>query len=440
MKVVVVGGGIAGVAAATAAVDRGSSVTLLEGTDGLGPDRSLFPYILSRDCPPEAVRAVDPVALSRRLGVEIRLNERVLSVSSLSHSVRTENGRLDYDSLVLATGCRHLDCEVKGLSKPGVSVMRSSEDYLALSRSAAFMSRAVVVGPAPLSLVIAQALHSSRKVKVFLGPRSLRRFSPGVGGMVSRAASARGVELIDADVDVVVGTERAEAVLSAGVVHPCDGVVILPKSSPSLPPTGCATGAHGGVLVDRWMRTSSRDVFAAGDCTETRMGSASLPSRLHSSARVMGEVAGSNAAGAAIRANLARSMSLRLFGVEVCAAGVDTEEAARAGLDAVRVDSECAAVEGAPSGASVCVSVVYDRTTRKVHGIQAAGQGALSLSEFCSLAVASEMSLEQLAYHESPYLPNFNTGKSPIALTAGRALSPVQERTVEAQGTHLRYR
>ncbi|MDG6925960.1 MAG: FAD-dependent oxidoreductase [Nitrososphaerota archaeon] len=440
MKVVVIGGGIAGVAAATTAARRGSSVTILEGTGRLGLNRSLLPYVLSGGFPPEKVQVTEPNALSREFGVDVRLNDRALDVSSLSRSVRTENGRLDYDSLVLATGCQYLSDGPKGLSKQGVHLLRSPEDYLALSGSVAALSRPAVVGPAPLSLVVAQALSSSQRVRVFLGPRSLHRFSPGVGRMLVRAASAKDVELIDADADAVVGTRGAEAVLSSGRVYPCSGVVVLPKSCPSVPPSGCATGTYGGVLVDRWMRTSSKDIFAAGDCTETRMGSISLPSRLHSSSRVMGEVAGSNASGAAVRANLARSMALRIFGLEVCAAGVDIEEAARAGIDAVRVESECAARGDPSDGASVYASIVYDRPTRKVHGIQVAGPGALSLSEFCALAVASEMSLDQLAYHESPYLPSFNTDQSPIALTAGRALARVQERRVEAQGTHLRYR
>ena len=86
------------------------------------------------------------------------------------------------------------------------------------------------------------------------------------------------------------------------------------------------------------------------------------------------------------------------------------------------------------------LSIVYDRSTLRVHGIQVAGNGAISLSEYASLAVSSGATLEALAYQESPYLPHFNRDASPIALTAGRVLAQVQERRIEAQGTHLRRR
>ena len=144
----------------------------------------------------------------------------------------------------------------------------------------------------------------------------------------------------------------------------------------------------------------------------------------------MGEVAGLNAARGSVQANLAGSVAMRLFGAEVCAAGIDAEEGVRAGLDAVRVDSE---------GEDVRISIVYDRTTRRVHGIQAAGPGALSLSEYASFAVASGASLEELAYHESPYLPGLNNDSSPIGLTAGRGLTLLEARNIEASRPNLRH-
>jgi NADPH-dependent 2,4-dienoyl-CoA reductase/sulfur reductase-like enzyme len=440
MRVLVVGGGVGGVAAAAAASRSGVDVTLVEGSGSLGLNQAMFPYVLSGECPSEKLLLTDAPRLSKDFGVEVRLNVRVLSVDPQSHTARTGDGRLSFDSLVLATGSRYLGDRVKGMSKQGVFLMRSLDDYLALSRSRGNLSHVAIMGSAPLSLIVAQVLSRGSKARAFLGARGLRRFSPGVERMVAQAASARGVELLNTDIDAIVGTGRVEAVISAGRVYPCDGVVVLPGSSPLLPQVDCLVGDHGGVLVDRSMRASSKDIFAAGDCAELRLGSTSLPSRLHSSSRLMGEVAGLNAAGRAVRANLAGSMALDLFGVEVCTAGINLEEGVRAGLDVARADSEDERRDCLFGGGDVCTSIVYSRSTRRVHGMQAAGPGALSLSEYASLAVSSGAVLEDLAYHESPYLPNINKDISPIALTAGKALAQVQERSIEAQGTHLRHR
>jgi NADPH-dependent 2,4-dienoyl-CoA reductase/sulfur reductase-like enzyme len=441
MQVLVAGAGVAGIAAAVAASRLGASVTLVEGSGRLGLNQAMLPQVLAGGCPSEKLQLEDVPRLSKEFGVEVRLNERVLSVDSRSHTARTGDGRLSFDSLVLATGSRHLSDEVKGMSKQGVFLMRSLDDYLALSKSRGGLSHITIMGSAPLALIVAQVLSGGSKARVFLGARGLRRFSPGVERRVAQAALVHGVELLNTDIDAIVGTRRVEAVISAGMVYPCDGVVVLPRSSPLLPEVDCLLGGHGGVLVDRSMRTSSKDVFAAGDCAELRLGSASLPSKLHSSSRVMGEVAGLNAAGGAARADLACSMAVDVFGLQVCTAGIDVEEGIRAGLDVARADSEDEGMrrrgEDGMLDADTYASIVYDRSTLRVHGIQVAGPGTLSLSEYASLAVSSGAGLEALAYHDSPYLPNFNKDKSPIALTAGKVLAHVQERRIEAQGTHL---
>jgi hypothetical protein len=286
--------------------------------------------------------------------------------------------------------------------------------------------------------MVAQAISSGQQVKVFLGAGGLGRFSPGLERIVERAARSRGVELLNADIDNVVGMKRVEAVMSAGMVYPCDGVVMLPRSAPLLPRVDCLVGDHGGALVDRSMRTTSGGVYAAGDCAELRLGSSSIQSRLHSSSELMGEVAGVNAAGGAARAEATGTMALEVFGIEVCTAGIGVEEGTSAGLDVERADSGETGTDGMAGG--TYASLVYDRSTLKVHGVQVAGPGAIALSEYVSLVVSCGSTLESLAYHESPYLPNINKDKPPIGLTAGKILRQIQERGIEAQGTHLRHR
>jgi NADPH-dependent 2,4-dienoyl-CoA reductase/sulfur reductase-like enzyme len=415
-RVLVVGGGVAGVAAAIAASERGAEVTIAEGSGCLAYNKSLLPRLLSEGRPRAGLHVADLDDISERFGIEVRLGEHVISVDSDSGCVRTSSGRLAFDALVLATGSLHLPDDLRGVSKPGVFTMRSVDDYLALSRALTGVSRVALVGSLPLSLIVAEALSRTCRVSVFLGEGSFPRFSRRVLGMISKAAAPRGVQLLDGHLDAVVGVKRAEAVISAGAVHPCDGVVVLPRSSPSLPALDCIRGDHGGVIVDDSMRTSCRGVYAAGDCAEVRFGSASLPSRLHSSALVMGDAAGINAAGGMARASLSRCLALDLFGVELCTAGIDADAAKKMGLDATEVDS------GEDCG-PICTSLVYDRTTHRLYGIQVAGPGALSLSDYVSFVVSSGARLDDLAHHESPYLPHFNRDRSPISLTAGQALA-----------------
>jgi NADPH-dependent 2,4-dienoyl-CoA reductase/sulfur reductase-like enzyme len=415
-RILVAGGGVAGVAAAVSASKGGADVVLAEGSACLAPNKSLLPLLLSGEVTPAQVRVADPEDLRARFGIEVRLGDQVGSFHTSSGVARTRLGRIGFDRAIIATGSRSVLDDVRGATKRGVFTLRSLEDYLALRSALGTVSSIAISGPLLQSLVLAQTLSRAARVSVFVGGGTLQRFTQRFLGAVSESASSAGATVLFQPMDAIVGVDRVEAVMSAGEVHACDGAVILPRSLPFLPPVDCVKGDHGGAVVDESMRTTNLRVFAAGDCAEIMCGSASLPTRLHSSSLAMGEVAGVNAAGGAARASISRCLALELFGVEVCVAGLDADGARRAGLDAVEFDAS--GEDGEPD-----TSLVYDRVTLRLYGVQLAGRGALALSDYVSLVVASGASLGDLAYQESPYLPSFNRGRSPISLTAGRALA-----------------
>jgi pyruvate/2-oxoglutarate dehydrogenase complex dihydrolipoamide dehydrogenase (E3) component len=261
-------------------------------------------------------------------------------------------------------------------------------------------------------------------VTLFLSAGALERFSPGIRKRVAAAAASHGVEVVDGGVQAIVGMNRVEAVISRDEVRPCDAVAILPSGTPSLPDVGCQKGSHGGAIVDRSMRTSSKGVFAAGDCAELRLGTGSVPLRLHSSALVMGRTAGRNSAGGGLaEAGLAGSFALEVFGTELCVAGIDVTEGRAVGLNLTEMEDDYEdGKDGASSEGVRLASMVFERDSHRVYGIQAAGAGSLSLSSQISAVVSSHARLEDIFYQESPYLPLAGREASPICLTAGRFL------------------
>ncbi len=430
-RVLVAGGGAAGVAAAVEASGSGAEVRLVESSERLAPNRSLLPYLLSGRCSPDDIWSSDPDELSKKFDIEVSLRQHIQSVDAGARSVQTAGfgsvrERYPFDALILATGSSSLPDDVKGVSKPGVFVLEAPEDYISLARSMPNLSKVALVGPsAPLALVAAQELSAAVKVTLFLSAGAIGRFSPGIRKRVTAAAASHGVEVVDGGVQTIVGMNRVEAVISRDGVRPFDAVAILPRGSPSLPDIGCQKGSHGGAIVDRSMRTSSSGVFAAGDCAELRLGTGSIPLRLHSSALVMGRTAGRNAAGGGLaEAGLAGSFAFNAFGTEVCVAGIDVPEGRMVGLDLAEMEDEEERGGGGEASEGVFVaSMVFERDSHRVYGVQAAGAGSLSLSSYISAVVASHSRLEDILYQESPYLPLLEEEASPICLTAGRFLT-----------------
>jgi NADPH-dependent 2,4-dienoyl-CoA reductase/sulfur reductase-like enzyme len=413
-RILVAGGGASGVAAAVSASGTGARVTLAEGSEVLLTDRAVLPRLLSSSPRRMDEGLTDPGELLARHGVEVRLGDPIISVDAGSRRARSRGGWLEFDGLVLATGSTPIAPELRGSSLRGVFSMRTIDDYLALSDALPQLPHVVLAGPLPVSLMLAEAISQRSRVSVFLGSAPLSESTRRSMQAVADAAAARGVRLLHDDIDGVVGVGRAEAVLASGGIVPCDGVVLVPRTSPSLPSVECRRGDRGGALVDESMRTSCGRIFASGECAEMRFGSGTLPARLRSSSLVMGEAAGVNACGGNARASVSRCIALDLFGVELCAAGIDAHGARRLGVDAAEF---CGGEE------HVGVSLTYERSTGVLLGVQVAGPGAVYLSEFASLVVSSGLTLEDLAYRESPCTQRFNRDRSPICLTAGRALA-----------------
>ena len=431
-KVVVVGGGVAGVSAALAASSRGSKTTLMESSKKVGVSRSLMPFLISDGWVEHDLILPQAESLSDA-GVDVRAGEAVGSIRREDGKIRlkSSSGRgtgLVFDSAVVCTGAISQAPQLRGLSKPNVFVLNEPADYLRLSAELDSLSAVVVSGPIPLALKLGEVLATKgKRVQVYCGKEGLeRQFSSPVAAAIRRGVSsgenAERVLLVDGSVDSILGVERAEAVVSSGSVRTCDAVVVIPSSVPSVPVVDCQKGRDGGLLVDFSMSTSLPGVFAAGDSAEIKFKSGSVPARLYSTSRMGGDVAGTNAAGGRAAAAPSWAVEQTYFGLEFCSAGLSEEEVEAMGLEAATeaCTSSDDRFRGDDGKRETLVSMVYDEGTHQVYGLQIAGWRASSLSSAASLIVSLGLTVEQLLHVESPYSPVFSYDDSPIALTAGK--------------------
>lgn len=421
-EVIIAGGGISGIAAAITSSSLGSSVTLLEESERIGIRKSDFHRVLQFG--ENAINSTDPEELKVRFGIAIRLREKVVSADTNKRAVETSRGKLRYDSLIIATGAAPAPEAMKGISKKGVYLMNSLSDYTVLSRDLGNLSTVVILGSTPLALAFAESF-AKKKIGVTIFSTSLLSpyLSAPIQGILTERLKMNGVRIVETAIDSIAGMEKVEAVVSSGSVYPCETVVAFPRMVPKIPRIGVRVGNSGGVLVDSMMKTSEPYVFAAGDCAEVQVGISSSPLRLQSAARVMGEVAGANASGRSEVAHLSGTLGFVAFGLEFCAAGQTLEEATRAGFDAGEFNYSDAGGGRDSESNIVSCSLVYDRNSHVLYGVQMADRRALSYADFASLAVSMNIRLEDLAHLESSYVPLLSGDESPVATTAKKALS-----------------
>jgi nitrite reductase (NADH) large subunit len=424
MKVVVVGAGVAGSRAAHAAASLEAEVTVLESGTKSPVPRSLLLQLLEGKRKSPELRKIEEDNSQEEDGISFRFGETAVAFDSTRSRIKSDRRTIPYDSLVLATGSTFIDEHFRGDSRKGLIFLREIADFELLDSKAATVSRIAVLGSGALSVEIAEILQR-RKVQVTL-------FSPGgvLGGSVSEpiASAVRhkmaeaGVKLVPETVDSVAGEISVEAILSKGRVFASEGLVVIPRSGPNNLKSNCTRGRAGGILVDRGMNTSEKNIFAAGDCAEQMLKSTSFASKLHSVARIMGEVAGENSAGANRVASISGVLGFSAFDLQVCTAGITEEEARRAALPAREVTfSGRAEKSGAMAMESIC-TLVFEPGSRQILGIQILGQDALRLSDFSSIVVSQSLTLDDVAFYDSPYLHVGTRDVSPISVAARAAL------------------
>lgn len=209
--------------------------------------------------------------------VGLWLNTSVVSIEREAREVVLGTGeRLPYDKLVLAQGSSAVMPELPGSDLPGCFVLREAQGAMDIRswRQANDCKSAVVIGGGVLGIEAADALRRLNLNVTILhrGPRLMdRQLDEKGGAILRRYLEGLGIAVrTKAKTARCIGTDRVTAVeledgdmISADIVIACAGIqpnVELAK--------GAGLAVAKGVIVDRNMRTSDPDIFAAGDVAE----------------------------------------------------------------------------------------------------------------------------------------------------------------------------
>src|SRR5579863_509379 len=306
-KIVVIGGGPAGVFAAIEAkrADPAASVLLLT-------DEACEPYekpplskaVLTGKALPEHAPIAGPKGTAAH-NVVLESAAVVTAVDRAARRVVAADGRrYPYDALVLATGSVVRELPQLPLGMPRVHYLRTEADARALAAALPDCRHLVVVGGGLIGLeVAASAAQLGVKTTVLeVAPRTLARVCDvETGAFIAEEHRRHGVairtgtaiaRLRGSDAGIVLETAAGETLAADRVVV---GTGVKPNDVLAAA-AGLATA--NGIVVDAQCRTSDPAIFAAGDavCFPAPHGLVRLENWRH--AQDHGAVAGRNAAGA----------------------------------------------------------------------------------------------------------------------------------------------
>jgi NADPH-dependent 2,4-dienoyl-CoA reductase/sulfur reductase-like enzyme/nitrite reductase/ring-hydroxylating ferredoxin subunit len=269
-RVVIVGGGAAGFAAAEMLRREGfaGSVTMLSDDTAAPVDRpNLSKDYLAGNAPEDWVPLRGAEWYGEN-GIDLRLKANVTRLDPRAREVELGGGeRVRYDRLLLATGAEPVRLPIPGADPARVHTLRSLDDCRAIIKAADGAKRALVIGASFIGLEVAASLLA-RKLEVHVvapETRPMERvLGPAFGDFVRALHEEHGVNFHLGD--TVTGTEGRRATLKSGATLEADLVVAGVGVRPRLALAEQAgLTLDRGVLVNEYLETSAAGIFAAGD-------------------------------------------------------------------------------------------------------------------------------------------------------------------------------
>lgn len=439
----VIGGGAAGMSAASAArrVAPDLEVVVCEAGGFAAYGMCGIPYLLGGVVPrAESLLAYPPSEFRGRRGIDLRLNTRVDAIDASRRQVSLAGtGPLGYDALVAATGAVPVRPPVPGLDGPRVFTIRSLDEAIELRRllHSGTVRRAVVVGAGYIGLETAEALVCADvEVEVVEAlPRVLGTVDEPIAQLArdelerhARLRLGARLEAVHADRNrpgpsltaVVDGAEvTTDLVVIAAGVRPATDLLV---------PAGARHLPDRSVVVDASMRTSLPDVFAAGDCIALPHLVLGRPAwvPLGPAANKTGRVAGTVAAGGtASFGGVVGTAVVKVFDLEVARTGLGLAEARAAGLDAVATDVVSRSrAKYYPGSSPLHVRLVHAPDGRLLGGQLAGREGAAKRIDVVATALHAGLTVADLAALDLSYAPPFAPVYDPVLTAAAKAMRP----------------
>src|SRR4051812_40280909 len=240
-RIVIVGGGAAGFAAAEMLrrLEYRGDIVMLSSDAAAPVDRPNLSKDYLAGSAPEDWLPLRPDDFYRDAGIELKLGSHVTLIDTGAREVVVAGGSVvPYDRLLLATGAEPVRLPIPGADQKHVHVLRSLAGCRAIIDSATSAARAIVIGASFIGLEVAAALRA-RNIEVHVvapEQRPMERvLGPGMGDFIRALHEEHGV--IFHLGDTVAAIDGRRATLKSGGVLEADmaGVGVGGRARPRPP-------------------------------------------------------------------------------------------------------------------------------------------------------------------------------------------------------------
>ena len=428
MKVVVVGCTHAGTAAIVnlKKLQPEAEITVFERNDNisfLSCGIALYVGGVVKD--PHGLFYSSPEALEK-LNVETKMKHNVKSVDIAGKKVKVQNigtgeeTEVNYDKLIVTTGSWPITPKIPGINSNNILLCKNynhSNEIIEKSKNA---KKIVIVGAGYIGVELVEAFRDNGKEVVLVDTEDRilsKYFDSEFSNVAEETLKQRGIVIATGEKVIEFKSDNGyvSKVVTNKNEYDADLVVMCVGFYPN---TEIFKGQldmlpNGAIKVDEYMKTSSPDVVAAGDCCTVFFNPSQeqmyIP--LATNAVRMGTLAAVNICENKIKhPGTQGSSGIKIYEYNMAATGISEEVGKKMGLNVTSITIEDNfRPEFMPSYEKVTFKVVFDKDTREIKGAQLNSKFDLTQSiNTLSVCIQNKMKVEDLAFVDFFFQPHYN--------------------------------
>jgi NADPH-dependent 2,4-dienoyl-CoA reductase/sulfur reductase-like enzyme len=441
MQFVIIGGDAAGMSAASRAKRNqpDMKVTVFEQSQDVSYSACGMPYNIAdpdRKINDLVVRSAQ--TFREKQNIDVKLGHCVTSIDPKTKTIEGqkiggEDFCFDYDKLLIATGASPIIPDLPGFGLPGVMALKSLEDGRHIKEKIQGARKVIILGMGYVGLEMAEALRA-RKIEVAMikkRPRLLPWLSPALAEVVEKELLAHGVGLYPGhEVKSIEKKNSGLKVVCENLILEGDMVLVaigIRPNSQLAENAGLTLGPSRSIAVDRTLKTSDHNIYAAGDCadafhvvSEQRVW---IPLALR--ANRSGWAVADNIAGLNTELQgIAGTAVFKVFDLEVARTGLTADEARDAGFDPDEITiTGRSRAHAHPGSSQIHVNITGDRLSGRMLGVQLVGkEGVAHRIDAPAVALHSRMTVEEFYQTDLAYAPPFSPVWDPMLTAANQLL------------------
>ena len=340
-----------------------------------------------------------------------------------------------YDRLLIATGSSAVMPELAGFGLPGVMVVKSLEDGRKIKNFLKnnCVKKTIIIGMGYIALEMCESLVGLNIAVNMVKPNPvfLPWLEPSMAQTVREGLEAKGVgiytghtvERIETSGDglkVICPdlTLTGDMVLVGIGVDPCSRIAET---------AGLELGVSKSIAVDRHLRTSDKNIYAAGDCADAYhvvTGKKTwVPLALR--ANRSGWAVADNVCGKDVALDgVAGTSVFRVFDFEVARTGLSVSEAEKFGFDPIEnMIKSGSKAHAYPGNTIIQVNMIGDKKSGRLLGAQMVGtEGVAHRINGPAVALHGGMTVAQYCQTDLAYAPPFGPTWDPTLTAANQLL------------------